>query len=466
MNLKRDRMNFRPYEYQRKAMAFMREHPHAGLFLDCGLGKTVVTLTVFKGMLDEGRARRALVIAPKKVAETTWSGECEKWDHLKGLRVNSILGSKDKRDRALWSDADVYVTGRDNVVWLHDELLLHRKRISDMFDFLIIDELTSFKGYGSKRFKALKRDAIRMPYVYGLTGTPAPNGYTDLWAQMFLIDAGEALGRTLTEFRERYCYSFQFPGAAFSLWKVRRDMEERIIARISPKVMQIQAKGNISLPDLSMLEVRVEMEPHTRRIYQKVRKDMLAELEGVTVSADSTAGAMNKMLQLCNGSVYAEGETVPVGTEKADALAEIVEQAQSPVLVFYQYRFDEDGIRDALQRNTETRHLKVVRYTSPDDLKAWNEGRIDVLLAHPASCAYGLNMQEGGHICVWYGTGYNLELYQQANARLYRHGQENPVFIYHLMCRGTIDEVAYRILQDKGSTQDNLLRLLEALKSE
>jgi SNF2 family DNA or RNA helicase len=456
-------MKPRLHGYQTKMVSFMLNHPHCGLFVDMGLGKTLCTLTAFDSLYREGKAKTMLVIAPKKVAETTWSSECQKWENLSHYRVAKVIGTKTEREKAALSDADIYVLGRDNVKWFKDYVVKEkRKPLHSIFDILVLDELTSFKSHASQRFKALKGEAPKFGYVYGLTGTPAPNGYGDLWAQMMLIDGGDALGRTITEFRGRYCYSFQFPGAVFTLYKVRNEMKDEILKAIEPKVLQLSAKGLIELPPCTMIEYPVELDPTARKQYNKLKKDMILQLpSGDDVEADTAAALAMKLLQVCNGAVYTEdGQYECISQAKIEGLVEIVEQAKSPVLVFYQFKHDIKRIKDALKG------MNVRKYESADDLADWNEGKIDVLLAHPASCAYGLNMQQGGHVCVWYGTGYNLELFQQANARLYRQGQQYPVMIYILMCKDTIDVAAYKALSEKGTTQENLFKILNQLKKE
>lgn len=445
--------------YQHDMVRFMLTHPHCALLVDMGLGKTLVTLTVFNMLHWTGKATKALVIAPKKVAESTWSGECEKWDNLHRFKVAVAVGDLKTRTDAMESDADIIVTGRDNVIWLKEWLVKKRKRLDSMFDMVILDELTSFKSHDSKRFKALKNDIQTVKYVYGLTGTPAPNGYQDLWAQMYLIDGGKSLGRTITEFRQNYCTTYHLPNQTFNLYKVLPSAREKITRKIADDVIRLSAKDYLQLPALNLVEYKVKLGPDARKTYERLKRDMLLDLPEGEVTADNAASLAGKMLQVCNGAVYVDGKKYAyIGDEKLDALEEIIEQAKSPVLVFYQFQHDVSRIMERLK------DCNVRKYETAQDLKDWNDGKIDVLLAHPASCAYGLNMQEGGHIAVWFGTGYNLELYQQAVARLHRQGQMYPVYIYHLICEGTIDETAYRLLQEKGSTQDNLFKLLKEIK--
>lgn len=450
------------HKYQENMVFFMLTHAHSALFVDMGLGKTLVTLTVFDNLRKGNLVGKALVIAPKKVAESTWSSECEKWDNFRHYRVSVAVGTEKERQSAMDADADIYVTGRDNVVWLKDYMTGKRKRIDEEFDMIVLDELTSFKSHSSQRFKAMKDVCQRAKFVYGLTGTPAPNGYQDLWAQMYLIDGGRALGRTITDFRMNYCTAYKFPNASFTLYKVTPQAREMITRRIADSVIQLSARDYLRLPSLTMVEQRVKMSAKARKMYDQLRKDYLLSLPEGDVTADNAAALAGKLLQVCNGAVYTTGDKyTETGDDKLTALSEIVEGARSPVLVFYQFKHDVERILSALKG------CGVVRkYETAKDLKEWNDGKIDVLLAHPASCAYGLNMQQGGHIAVWFGTGYNLELYQQANARLYRQGQTHPVYIYHLICEGTIDETAYRLLQEKGSTQENLFKMLRYIKEQ
>ena len=452
-------MNYRPYDYQRTAMQWIIDKPHCGLFLDMGLGKTVSTLTAVQQLIDDCEVSRVLVVAPKKVAETTWSTEAEKWDHLKDLRVVKVLGSEKQRCAALAEKADVYVTGRDNFVWL---VVKYGGQLP--FDVLVIDELTSFKSAKSERFKAMRIAVPSVKRVIGLTGTPAPNGLIDLWAQMYCIDQGKRLGKSISRYRETFFETHKWNNIVVRC-DVKKGCDKIIRDRIADICLSMQAKDYLQLPKLITHKIKVELSPKTASAYAKFEKEKVLEFkeehgqEPANVLANSAAGLMSKLSQFANGAIYDDERNVhEIHSEKLDRLAEIVEAANgSSVLVFYQYKHDIPRIEAKLKG------LKVVTYTGEGDLKQWNAGNIDVLLAHPASTAFGLNMQEGGHYIVWFGTGWNLELYQQANARLHRQGQEHPVTVYQLICENTVDERASSALEGKKGVQQSLLDSLNYL---
>lgn len=452
-------MMYRPYEYQQVAMDWILDKPRCGLFLDMGLGKTVITLTAVQEMIDDCEVSRVLIVAPKKVAETTWSTEAEKWDHLHGLRVVKVLGTEKQRCAALAERADVYVTGRDNFVWLTGK---YGGKLP--FDMLVIDELTSFKSPKSERFKAMRIAVSGVRRVVGLTGTPAPNGLIDLWAQMYCIDQGERLGKSVTRYREAYFETHRWNNIIVRC-TVRKGCEEIIRAKIADICLSMQARDYLQLPDLLIHTAAVALSDRVKRQYDRFEREKVLEFqqehgdEPANVLANSAAGLMNKLSQFANGAVYDEqGNAHPVHDEKLERLAEIVEAAGSGVLVFYQFKHDAVRIIEKLGKSSSVR-----MYTGAKDLDDWNAGRIDVLLAHPASTAYGLNMQQGGHYIVWFGTGWNLEYYQQANARLHRQGQRYPVTVYKLICSGTVDERANAALEGKKSVQQGLLDSLNYL---
>lgn len=452
-------MIYRPYDYQRAAIEWITEKPRCGLFLDMGLGKTVITLTAVQQMIDDCEVSRVLIVAPKKVAETTWSAEAGKWDHLHGLRVVRVLGTEKQRCAALAERADVYVTGRDNFVWLAGK---YGGRLP--FDMLVIDELTSFKSPKSERFKAMRVAASGMHRVVGLTGTPAPNGLIDLWAQMYCLDQGERLGKSVTRYRETYFETHRWNNIVVRC-SVRKGCEEIIRKKISDICLSMQAKDYLQLPDLLVHTAAVVLSDRVKRLYDKFEREKVLEFrqehgeEPANVLASSAAALMNKLSQFANGAVYDEdGNVHPVHDEKLERLAEIVEAAGRGVLVFYQFRHDADRIAAKLGRAYSVR-----MYSGARDLEDWNAGKIDVLLAHPASTAYGLNMQQGGHYIAWFGTGWNLEYYQQGNARLHRQGQRYPVTVYKLICPGTVDERADAALEGKKGVQQGLLDSLNYL---
>lgn len=451
-------MNYKPYDYQKTAMQWIIDKPHCGLFLDMGLGKTVSTLTAVQQLLDDCEISSVLVVAPKKVAETTWSTEAEKWDHLRDLKVVKVLGTEKQRCMALAQKADIYVTGRDNFVWL-----VGKYGGQLPFDALVIDELTSFKSAKSERFKAMRIALPSVKRVIGLTGTPAPNGLIDLWAQMYCIDQGERLGKSVSRYREAYFETHKWNNIVVRC-DVKKGCDTIIRDKIADICLSMQAKDYLQLPDMITHTTTVELSDKIMAAYTKFEKEKVLEFraehgnEPANVLANSAAGLMNKLSQFANGAIYDEDMQVhTIHDEKVDRLAEIVEAAQSSVLVFYQYKHDIPRIEAKLKG------YRVRTYQGEKDLKDWNAGNIDVLLAHPASTAYGLNMQQGGHYIVWFGTGWNLEHYQQANARLHRQGQRYPVTVYRLLCRGTVDERAAAALDGKTGVQQSLLDSLNFL---
>ncbi len=455
-------MIYKPYEYQKTAMQWIKDHKRCGLLLDMGLGKTVSTLTALQDLMDDCEINRVLVVAPKKVAEATWSTEAQKWDHLKSLKVVKVLGTEKQRCIALQEKADVYVTGRDNFVWLVG-------KYGGMlpFDVLVIDELTSFKSSKSERFKAMRIATPTVKRVIGLTGTPAPNGLIDLWAQMYCLDMGERLGKSVTKYREKYFETHKWNNIVVRC-DVKKDCEDVIRNKIADICLSMQAKDYLQLPDLLVHTVSVPLSASTMAAYNKFEKEKVLEFkenhenEPTNILANSAAGLMNKLSQFANGAIYDEERNVhELHSEKLDKLLEIVEAANgSGVLVFYQYKHDIPRIVKRLKAF----HIEV--YEGEEQLKAWNERKIDVLLAHPASTAYGLNMQQGGHYIVWFGVGWNLEHYQQANARLHRQGQRHPVTVYKLICPDTVDEKANAALDNKKGVQQGLLDSLKYLMSK
>ena len=452
-------MIFRPYEYQKAAIRWIIDKPRCALLMEMGLGKSVVTLTAMQQLMDDCEIDRVLVVAPKKVAETTWTEEAGKWEHLHGLRVIKVIGTEKQRCLALAEKADVYVTGRDNFVWLVGK---YGGRLP--FDALVIDELTSFKSAKSERFKAMRIATPSVKRIIGLTGTPAPNGLIDLWAQMYCIDQGERLGKSITKYRETYFETHKWNNIIVRC-DVKKGCEDIIRNKIADICLSMQAKDYLQLPEMITHTVKVYLGEKTMAAYTKFEKEKVLEFqeehgnEPANILANSAAGLMNKLSQYANGAVYDEDmQAHEIHSEKIDRLAEMVEAANgSSVLVFYQYKHDISRIMSRLKG------YEVRVYQGEKDLKDWNAGKIDVLLAHPASTAYGLNMQQGGHYIVWFGTGWNLELYQQANARLHRQGQQSPVTVYKLVCADTVDERACAALEGKKGVQQGLLEGLNYL---
>lgn len=403
-------------------------------------------------MYDRFEISKVLVIAPKRVAEDTWTREHRKWDHLNDLTVARVLGAPAQRRRALASDSDIYVIGRDNVVWLVEHYL--RLKQGWPFDMIVIDELSGFKNPQAKRFRALRKAAPAAKRIIGLTGTPSPNGLMDLWAQVYLLDRGERLGKTLGAYREKYFKAGARSGYVVYKWIPIRGAEEEIERRISDICVSMSAADYLTLPKRIDNIIPVQLSPVELMKYRQLEKDQIISLEGEDIVAPNAAAVMTKLLQLANGNVYsAEGTVVPFHDKKVEALAEIVDTSGSPVLVFYSFKHDLDAIQKAIP---EARILN-----NEKDIADWNGGKVQVLLAHPASVGFGLNLQDGGHTIVWYGPTWSLELYQQANARLYRQGQQKPVIIHHLIAEGTVDEQVMRALESKDTSQAALLAALK-----
>ena len=448
-------MKFVPHEYQKRAIDKVVDQTHVGLFLDMGLGKTVITLTAINRLMyEEFEVSRVLVIAPKRVAEDTWTREHAKWDHLQHLKVSRILGTASQRMNALKADKDVYVIGRDNVVWLIEALAPNWP-----FDMVVIDELSSFKNPQAKRFRALRKVMPRVSRVVGLTGTPSPNGLMDLWAELYLLDRGERLERTLGAYREKYFKPGARSGYVVFKWLPVKGAEKRIRDRISDICVSMSAADYLTLPERIDNVIPVSLSKKELATYRKMEEEQLLELgDDDMIVALNAAAVMTKLLQIANGSVYtASGAVERIHDAKLEALEEIIDTTDSPVLVFYSFRHDLGAILGAVEG---ARTLE-----GPQDIADWNDGKIRVLLAHPASVGYGLNLQDGGHTIVWYGLTWSLELYQQANARLYRQGQEKPVIIHHLITEGTVDEQVMRALQAKDTSQAALLAALKERKN-
>ena len=398
------------------------------------------------------------MIAPKKVAEGTWTKEAAKWDHTKMLRVSPVLGSQAKRIRALNTPADLYVINRENICWLVDYY-----RNAWPFDMVVIDESSSFKSHSAKRFKALAGISSRISRMVELTGTPSPNGLADLWSQVYLLDGGERLGKRYSQFRERYFQPDKrgADGMVYS-YEAKPGTEESILAKISDICISMKAEDYLELPDLTYHEVPVELDKKSWKAYQDLERKMILELpeDDELISVTSAAALSNKLLQLANGAVYDEDRQVhEVHDCKIEAFLELVESLQGkPVLVFYNYQHDRERILKALEKSG----LRIRELKTTQDEDDWNAGRIDILLTHPASSAYGLNLQQGGNHVIWFGLTWNYELYTQANKRLHRQGQVNKVIIHHLVSTGTRDEDVMTALKRKDDVQNWVMESLKA----
>lgn len=449
-------MDFHPHEYQEIAIQRIIDHSHYGLLLDMGLGKTISTLIAIEKLVyDNFTIKKVLLIAPKKVAESTWAQETQKWGATRCLTVAKVLGSEKERIQALNSESDIYVMNRENVQWLYDYYFGKPKK-KFPFDMLVIDESCSFKNPQAKRFKAMRKMRPLFKRIVILTGTPAPNTLMDIWAQMYLLDGGDRLGKTLTEFRCRYFTPDKTNGHVVYSYRLLPNADTAIFGKIQDVCMSLKAKDYLKLPERIENVITVEMSPKEWALYKEMeREHVLSIVDDDDISALNAASLAGKLLQLANGSIYNdEGNIVVVHNEKVERLKELVETNEGkPMLVFYNFKHDLQAIKEAFP--------KAVELKTDDDVEEWNKGNIQMLLAHPASAGYGLNLQAGGNIIVWYGLTWSLEQYQQANARLHRQGQTQPVIIHHLVTKGTMDEQVMKALERKEAGQD---ALLEAIK--
>lgn len=450
-------VRFKPHAYQEYCIRRIIGTKKIGLFLDMGLGKTVTTLTAIRELkYNRFEVRKVLIIAPKKVAEGTWTREKDKWEHTKILRVSQVLGSQAKRIRALNTPADLYIINRENVCWLVDYY-----RNAWPFDMVVIDESSSFKSHTAKRFKALASVSGHIDRLVELTGTPSPNGLNDLWSQVYLLDEGKRLGKRYTQFREHYFDPGDRGQNVVYNYKPKQGSEESIMAKIADICVSMKAEDYLQLPPVVFHEVPVALDSRAERAYRELEKKMILELpEEEEISVASAAALSNKLLQLANGAVYDDDHNVhEVHGCKIEAFLELIESLQGkPVLVFYNFQHDRIRILKALEK-TKRRVRELKR---PEDEDAWNRREVDVLLAHPASSAYGLNLQDGGNHVIWFGLNWNYEQYTQANKRLHRQGQTERVIIHHLVCTGTRDEDVMAALGRKEDVQDYVMQSLKA----
>ncbi|KIL09239.1 DEAD/DEAH box helicase [Clostridium botulinum] len=448
-------MKFKPWNYQQYAINHILEHQASGLFLDMGMGKTVSSLTAIDNLLFLGETIKVLVIAPKRVAEDTWSTEIEKWNHLKNLRISTILGTPKQRTEAVEKDADIYVTNRENVVWLVDNYFKSWK-----WDTCIIDELSSFKSSKAKRFRALKKVRPYFKRIIGLTGTPAPNSLIDLWPQVYLLDGGQRLGKTITGYRERYFTPGDRNQFVVFNYNLKDGAEYAIHNKISDICVSMKAKDYLDLPERIDNKIYIDLPKNVKDQYKELEKDLIIQLDNEDITATNSAVLTGKLLQMCNGAIYSEDkEIVEVHDEKLNALMDIIDAANGkPVLVFYSFKHDLIRIQEFLKKNK----LKGQELDGPEDIKKWNNWQIPILLLHPASAGHGLNLQYGGNIVVWFGLTWSLELYQQANARLHRQGQKETVIIHHIIARDTVDEDVIKALTNKEVNQNVLLEAVKA----
>ena len=454
-------MRFNPHDYQSFCIEYIKTHPVAALLLDMGLGKTVITLTALNDLIfDDLLVSKVLVIAPLRVSRDTWPAEVKKRDHLKDLDISVIVGDLRTRKAAVSASAQVYVINRENIKWLVE--YYEKNGLRWDFDCVVIDELSSFKNYQSQRFKWLRK--VR-PFVHrwiGLTGTPTSNGLMDLWAEIGILDGGERLGRFIGRFRESYFKPGSMnpsTGVVFS-YIPRPGAEEQIYDRISDITISMKALDYLQLPDCIYVNHEVEMNDQERRLYDQLKRDLIIPTDDGDIDAANAASLSNKLLQMANGAVYDENKTPRfIHNRKLEMLEDLIESANGqPVLIAYWFKHDRTRIMEYLT----AAGYAVRDIRSSADINDWNSGSIPVALIHPASAGHGLNIQDGGHILIWFGLTWSLELYQQTNARLWRQGQKETVTIHHIVTKNTVDEDVLAALASKDVTQEKLIAAVKA----
>ena len=446
-------MEFKPHPYQQYAIEYIEGHPTAALFLECGLGKTAITLSALQSlMLDSFEVKRCLIVAPLRVARDTWPAEIEKWDHLKGLTFEVAVGDEKTRiaaiKNAMRNNTRIVIINRENVPWLI-------ANTPWIYDMVVLDELSSFKSSKALRFKALRKIRPRIERIVGLTGTPAPNGYMDLWAQFRILDQGERLGKFITHYREEY-FTLD-PFKKFADYEIKPDSAKRINDKISDITVSMQAVEHLKMPELLKQQEVITMSESDYGRYQELKRKKVLQLGDEKVTAKNAASLCGKLSQLANGAIYDEdGKILEVHERKLDALEDLIEEANGkPTLVAYWFRHDYERIK---KRIPGVREIKT-----SEDIKDWNDKKIKVGLIHPASAGHGLNLQQGGSYMIWFGLTWSLELYEQTNARLWRQGQKSQtVVIKHIIAKGTVDEMIYEALINKHVTQSALMNAVRA----
>lgn len=450
-------MKYSPHSYQTYATEYIENHPIAAVFLDMGLGKTSITLTAINDLLfGSFEVHKVLVVAPLRVAKTTWADEIRKWDHLQNLRFSIAVGTEQERLAALKAPADIYIINRENVQWLVEE-----SGIPFDFDMLVIDELSSFQNHQTKRFKSLMKVRPIIKRVVGLTGTPSSNGLMDLFAEFKVLDMGERLGRFIGQYRNAYFQPDKRNGQIIYSYKPLPFAEKAIYDKISDITISMKATDHLKMPELVSTEYSVKLSDKEREKYEDMKSELVVEPGGNEITAANAAALSNKLSQMANGAVYTdEREIVEIHERKLDALEDIIESMNGkPLLVAYWFKHDLERICNRLQNL----HIPFSRLDTEQNIRDWNGGKYPVALIHPASAGHGLNLQEGGSTLVWFGLTWSLELYQQTNARLYRQGQKNTVVIQHIITENTVDERILKALQRKDKTQ---AALIDAVKAE
>lgn len=442
-------MRYVPHEYQAFATNFIIDHPSSAVFLECGLGKSVITLSaIWQLMFDYFSVNRVLVIAPLRVARNTWPDEIGKWDHLSDLRYSVVIGTEAERKAALARKADIYLINRENVDWL-----ITKSGYRFDFDMVVLDELSSFKSSKAKRFKSLMKVRPRIKRIVGLTGTPG--NLMDLWPEFRLLDQGQRLGRYIGAYRTRFFDPDKRNQQMIFSYKPKPGAEKDIYLLISDMTISMKSLDYLKMPDCVINEVKVSLSEDEREVYDEMRKEMVLDLNGEDIDAVNAAALSGKLLQMANGAIYTEDkETIVIHDQKLEALEELIEEANGkPVLVAYWFKHDLERIKS---------RIKVREIKTDKDIRDWNDGKIPVGLVHPASAGHGLNLQAGGSTLIWFGLTWSLELYQQTNARLWRQGQKETVVIHHIIAKDTIDEDVIRSLKLKEKTQDGIIEAVKA----
>lgn len=451
-------MRYKPHEYQKYAIEFIKKNPIAAILLDMGMGKTSIVLSALNDLMyDSFEVTKVLIIAPLRVARNTWSDEIKKWDHLNGIRYSIAVGTATERLTALKADADIYIINRENVPWLIED-----SGLPFDYDMVVVDELSSFKNWQAKRFKALMKVRPKIRRIVGLTGTPSSNGLMDLFAEFKVLDMGERLGRFISQYRVNYFKPDRMNGPIVYTYKLLPGAEERIYEKISDITISMKAEDYLDMPELISNEYKVYLDDDEREKYEEMKDELVLQLPGGEITAANVAALSGKLSQLANGAIYDDDGSVNAFHErKLDALEDLIESANGkPVLVAYWFKHDLARITERLNK------LKVVfeKLDSDKSIGKWNTGELQVGLIHPASAGHGLNLQSGGNVIVWFGITWSLELYQQTIARLWRQGQTSgTVTVIHIITAGTVDERILKALEAKDQTQS---ALIEAVKAE
>lgn len=444
-------MKYKPHSYQEYAIRYIETHPISALLIDMGLGKTSITLTAIRNLLfDSFEVCKVLVIAPLRVAKSTWTDEIKKWEHLSTLTYSLIVGNENERLSALNEKADIYIINRENVDWL-----VNKSGYKFDFDMVVIDELSSFKNHQSKRFKSLMKVRPLVKRIVGLTGTPSSNGLMDLFAEFKILDMGKRLGYFIGQYRNTYFKPDKMNGPIVYSYKPLPNAENAIYEKISDITVSMKANEYLKMPELLTSNYVVELSNSEKNQYDEMKKSLVLEITDGEITASNAASLSNKLCQLSNGAIYDDEQNiVEIHDRKLEALEDIIESMNGkPLLIAYWYRHDLERIKS---------RFSVREIKTSEDISDWNDGKIPVALIHPASAVHGLNLQSGGSTLVWFGLTWSLELYQQTNARLYRQGQKNTVVIQHIIAKGTIDEQILKALQRKDKTQSDLIDAVKA----